>query len=234
MKAFFQSIQNSIPDGLLRRTNMWFVSMSVAIGCVLGTGITGHLSHVYGQDKFSDQVGVAILPHAVIGVTSGSGLIKARLSAGERVIATESKGILAFVHTSSRLLGFTSVLQRWREKRLDLSETIQAFHVTPRLILVQTDRHLFGFQGSQGVWKMWDLSLREVVRQIVAEDNVAVVITNKNVLGFSAFTGGFFPEDLSNDEIVQEVNINDNIAILKMPSRQLIFRSQLAVWAEVR
>ena len=71
MKAFFQSIQNSIPDGLLRRTNMWFVSMSVAIGCVLGTGITGHLSHVYGQDKFSDQVGVTILPHAVIGVTSG-------------------------------------------------------------------------------------------------------------------------------------------------------------------
>jgi len=234
MKWLFQFSHNAALAGLRRMSRLWFVSMSVVFACLFGPGITGHLSHVYGQNKISDQVGVTILPHAVIGVTRGSGLIKTRLSAGERVIAKEAKGILAFVHTSRRLLGFTSVLQRWRETRLDLSETVQVFHVTPRLIIVQTDRHIFGFQGSQGLWKMRDLSLREVILQIVADENVAVVITNKNVLGFSAFTGGFFPEDLSNDEAVQDVNINDNIAILEMPSRQLIFRSQLAVWAEIR
>ncbi len=207
---------------------------SLVIGCVFSLAITIHVITVHAQDKLSDQVAVTILPHAVVGVTSGSGLIKTRLSAGEKVLAKGAKGMLAFVQTSHRLLGFSSQLQRWREERLDISESIQAFHLTPRLILVQTDRHLFGFQGSQGAWKKMDLGLQEEVQQIVTGDNVGVVITNKNVLGFSAFTGGFFAEDLSNDEVVQNFRINDNIVILEMSSRQLIFRSRLAVWAEVR
>ena len=213
---------------------MWRVSVHVIIIFALSMEMAGYPGHAQAQEKISDQVAVTILPHAVIGVTGGSGMIRTRLSAGERVIAKEARGILAFVQTSSRLLGFTSLLQRWREERLGVSEPIQAFHVTPRLILVQTDRHLFGFQGSQGAWKKMDLDLQEEIRQVVTGDNVAVVITNKHVLGFSAFTGGFFTEDLSNDETIQDVRINDNIAILEMPSRQLIFRSQLAIWAEVR
>ena len=213
---------------------MRLVPLGFVIGCVFSFGVTLHVIQGYAQDKISDQVAVTVLPHSVIGITGGSGLIKSRLSAGERVIAKEARGILAFVQTTHRLLGFASPLQRWREERLDVSETIQTFHVTPRLILVQTDRHVFGFQGSQGVWKKMDLGLQEEIRRIVTGDNVAIVITNRNVLGFSAFTGGFFAEDLSNDEVVRDIRINDNIAILEMVSRQLIFRSQLAVWAEVR
>lgn len=216
------------------RKILWLIVAGLLVLWLLTVSAVGRIPNVYAQDKISDQVAVTVLPHAVAAVMSGSGLIRKRLSAGERVVSTEAKGFVAFVQTSNRLLGFTGQLQRWREKRLDVTENVETFHITPRLVVVKTDRHLFGFGGLQGLWHMVDIGIQEEVRQIVAGDNVAVVVTNKKVLGFSAFTGGFFAEDLSNDEIVQELRINDNIAILEMPSRQLIFRSQLAVWAEVR
>jgi len=216
------------------RGGLWNSGVSLLVGGLVSLGCTGGVTPLWAQEKITDQVAVTVLSHSVVGVTSGSGLIPIRLGSGERVLAKQSKGVVGFIHTSTRLLGFTGVLQRWREERLDISESVQGYHLTPRMILVQTDRHVFGYQGLQGQWKMRDLSLQEVILQIVFGENIAVVITNKNVLGFSAFTGGFFAEDLSNDELVQELSINDNIAVLKMPSRQLIFRSQLAVWAEVR
>ena len=41
------------------------------------------------QDKISDEVGVVVSRGRVLGVTSGSGLVRARLSAGETVVFTE-------------------------------------------------------------------------------------------------------------------------------------------------
>src|SRR5205823_3486764 len=62
----------------------------------------------------------------------------------------------------------------------------------------------------------------------------ALVVTSTRLLAFSAFTGGFFIKDLSTEDPVIETTVNDNIVILSTVNRRLIFRSQLAAWAELR
>ena len=186
------------------------------------------------QNKISDEVAVAVSRGRVLGITSGGGFVRARLSAGETVLLTESKGINALVQTSDRLLGFSGPVQSWREQRLDISESVQKIQVTSRLMFVRTDKRLYGFQGPIGRWKVQDLGVQEEHLQTVVQDHVAVVVTDRRVLGFSTFTGGFFAADLSNDETIEHVEANDNIIVLFTSSRKLIFRSRLAVWAEIR
>jgi len=186
------------------------------------------------QDKISDEVTVVVTGGRMFGLTSGSGFVRARLSAGEIVVFTESKGINAVAQTSDRLLGFSGTVQRWSQQRLDVSEGIQKIHVTPRLIFVRTDKRLYGFQGPIGRWKVQDLGIQEDHRQTIVEDHVAVVVTDRRVLGFSTFTGGFFSENLSNDEAIEHVEANDNLIVLFTSTRKLVFRSRLAVWAEIR
>ncbi len=188
----------------------------------------------HAQAKISDEVGVVVSQGRLLGITGGGGFVRARLSAGETVLLTESKGINALVQTSDRLLGFSGPVQRWREQRLDISESVQKIQVTSRLIFVRTDKRLYGFQGPIGRWKVQDLGVQEEHLQTVVQDHVAVVVTDRRVLGFSTFTGGFFAEDLSNDETIEYVEANDNIIVLFTSSRKLIFRSRLAVWAETR
>lgn len=186
------------------------------------------------QNKISDEVAVVVTSGRLLGLTSGSGFVRARLSAGETVVFTESKGINAVAQTSDRLLGFSGPVQRWREQQLDVSEGIQKIHVTPRLIFVRTNKRLYGFQGPIGRWKVQDLGIQEEYRQTIVEDHVAVVVTDRRVLGFSTFTGGFFAQDLSNDEAIEKVEANDNLIVLFTSTRKLVFRSGLAVWAEIR
>ncbi len=188
----------------------------------------------HAQAKISDEVRVVVSQGRLLGITGGSGFVSARLSAGETVVLTESKGINALVQTSGRLLGFSGPVQRWREQRLDISESVQKIQVTSRLIFVRTDKRLYGFQGPIGRWKVQNLGVQEEHRQTVVQDHVAVVVTDRRVLGFSTFTGGFFAEDLFNDETIESVEANDNIIVLFTSSRKLIFRSRLAVWAETR
>jgi hypothetical protein len=185
------------------------------------------------QNKIADEVSVVVTHGRVLGLGSGSGFVGARLNAGEPVVFTESKGLNAVAQTPGRLLGFSGPSQRWSVQRLDVSENVQSIQVTPRMLFVRTDKRLFGFQGAVGRWKIQDLGVQEEHRKTIVQDHLAVVVTDRRVLGFSAFTGGFFAETLSSDETIDQVEGNDNIIVLFTSARKLVFRSGLAVWAEI-
>ena len=126
-------------------------------------------------------------------------------------------------------------LQRWSEQYLNLNEQVLERKITPRLMLVRSDRRVFGFQGTSGLWKVEDLTrVGDDFQQILVGAHIAVLLTNRRALAFSAFTGGFFIKDLSTEDPVIETTVNDNIVILSTANRRLIFRSQLAAWAELR
>ena len=189
------------------------------------------------QERTSDQVAVtvSILRDQVVAVTAGEGLVSVGLTSDDRLLGIEARGLNALVVTSTRLLGFSAQVQRWSEQRLNLNEQVLDRKVTSRLILVRSDRRVFGFQGSSGLWKVEDLTrLGDDFQQILVGAHVAVVLTNRRALAFSAFTGGFFIKDLSTEDPVIETTVNDNIVILSTVNRRLIFRSQLAAWAELR
>lgn len=186
------------------------------------------------HSPITDQVLITVLRDRVFAATPAEGLTRVDLLAGEEIQHTESKGLNALVQTSVRLLGFSSQVARWSEQRTDLGERVQDRRILPRLILVRTDKHLYGFQGPLGRWKTEDLGIKEDIRETLARENVAVVVTERRALAFSAFTGGFFQQDLSPDEPVLSSAVNDNVVILTTGTRRWIFRSQLAVWAELR
>jgi len=182
----------------------------------------------------TDQVLITVLRDRIFAATPGEGLVRADLLAGEEIMKIESKGLNALVQTSVRLLGFSSQVVRWSEVRTDLGEKVQDSRVTQSFLFVRTNRHLYGFQGPLGRWKTEDLGVREEIRDTLVAENVAVVVTDRRALAFSAFTGGFFLQDLSTDDPVVSSAINANVVILTTGTRRWIFRSQLAVWAELR
>ena len=187
-----------------------------------------------GQDRIADQVAVTVVGDQVFAATPGQGLIPARLSNSEAVLAIEARGINAFVQTSVRLLGFSVEVKQWAAQGTDTDERVIERRITPRLIWVRTNKRLYGFQGLTARWKAGELRFQEELREVLVGENIAVVVTTQRALGFSAFTGGFFSQDLESDEKMGEATVNDNVVILSTSKRRLIFRSQLAIWAELR
>ena len=61
------------------------------------------------QEQVTDQVGGVVLDNEIFAATHGEGLVRIDLSAGEKVIDVEARGINAPVQTSKRLLGFSGV-----------------------------------------------------------------------------------------------------------------------------
>jgi hypothetical protein len=189
---------------------------------------------IAAQEKITDQVAVIVLNNQILAATPDEGFVRVELAAGERVLEKETRGLNAFVQTSTRLLGFSSRLQRWAEQRTDLAEQLIEKRITPRLIFVRTSKRVYGFLGLFGQWRSEELGTREELREVTVTDHIALVVTERRALAFSAFTGGFFSIDLHLDERVTDTAANDNIIILATPARQLVFRSQLRVWAELR
>lgn len=192
------------------------------------------LQVAWAQERITDQVAVTVSKERLLGIHRGEGIARLPLLAGEEILKIQSRGINGFVHTSLRLLGFSGTLQRWSELQLDVSELVNNSYVTPRMILVIGEKHLYGFQGGIGRWKVEDFRPRETLIQSIVKDHVAVFITSHQALGFSAFTGGFFPKDLPLASEIVTSRANDNIVLLILKDKQLLFRSGLAIWAELR
>ena len=182
----------------------------------------------------TDQVLITVVRDRIFAATPGEGLMRADLLAGEEVMKIESKGVNALVQTSVRLLGFSSQVVRWNEVRTDLGEKVQDSRVTQSFLFVRTNRRLHGFQGPLGRWKTEDLGVREEIRDTLVAENVAVVVTDRRALALSAISGGFFQQDLSTDDPVVSSAVNANVVILTTGTRRWIFRSTLAIWAELR
>lgn len=220
------------------RCSMARAFLAITLGCFLSIGGGSWpreaSASTSAQSRITDQVAVVVQRDHLLGVTPNQGFVRLRLDASEIVHHTEAKGLNAVVQTSRRILAFSGILQRWMEQRLDTAEVVKTIDVTPRLIMVVTDKHLYGFQGDPGRWKTEDLHVREAVLRRQIEELVAVIMTDQRVLGFSTLTGGFFPEDLRSDETITDIQGNDNIVVLTTPVRRLVFRSGLAVWAEMR
>ncbi|TLY19238.1 MAG: hypothetical protein E6K68_10005 [Nitrospirae bacterium] len=201
---------------------------------LLAVCLLGLCSHARAQGPLLDQILVTVQRDRVFAVTPVEGIMRVDLLAGEEVLNVSSVGLNALVRTSVRLLGFSSQVMRWSEVRTDLGEKVQDSRVTQSFLFVRTTRHLYGFQGLLGRWKTEDLGVREEIRDTLLAENVAVVVTDRRALAFSTITGGFFQQDLSTDDPVVSSAVNANVVILTTGTRRWIFRSTLAIWAELR
>lgn len=212
------------------------VLQQIAIGVIVNLGflMVFPFSTVWSQERITDQVAVTVNKGRVLGIHRGEGIARIPLAAGEDIVDIQAKGVTGFVQTSLRLLGYSGTMQRWSPLELEVSEQVVKSYVTPRLILVVGEQRIYGFQGEIGRWKVQELRPRETLQQVIVRDHVAVLVTANQALGFSAFTGGFFSKDLPHSQDIITSHANDNIIILTFNDRQLLFRSGLAIWAELR
>jgi len=208
--------------------------LRVFFGTLLISFLFCRAGDLSAEEKITDQVGVAVLKNKVYGAAPRGQLALFELSAGEEVLEIKSRGINSFVRTSIRLLGFSGAVQQWSERRPNLFDPFIESIVTPQLIFVRNQKTLYGFQGLRAQWKKEELDTHEEFKEVLYGENLVVAITSRRVLALSAFTGGFFSRDLSRQEEFLGKVVNDNIAILTTSHRRLIFRSKLAIWAELR
>ncbi len=199
---------------------VWFVA-----------GIGQNVSHAH--EVLTDRVGITVVQGQLFGITPQEGIARIRLAAGEKVLVTKAKGVTGFVQTTARLLGFSGQLQRWIPITLSTSERILKWIVTSRMIIVEGRQSTYGFQSDLGRWKRERWGAGETLQTSAVDDSVAVMVTDRRALGFSAFTGGFFSRDLPVDNPILDMHINDNIVILHLSNFMLVFRSGLAIWAEL-
>jgi hypothetical protein len=185
------------------------------------------------QNVITDQVAITSEQGKLFGITSGEGVTRKILSSGEDVLVIEAKGVTGYVQTSIRLLGFSGRLNRWVDLTLPTGEQIIKWKVTSRMIVVQGREAAYGFQSDRGRWKRESWGAGEFLQNSAVKAHIAVMVTNRRALGFSAFTGGFFPRDLPAGNQIQEIQINDNVVILHLSGFMLVFRSGLAIWAQL-
>ena len=205
----------------------WGIVMMMTMGSVF------FASNAKTQNVITDQVAITSGQGKLFGLTSGEGISRKILAAGEDILVIEAKGVTGFVQTSTRLLGFSGRLNRWVDLTLPTGEQIIKWNVTSRMIVVQGREAAYGFQSDRGRWKQESWGAGESLQNSVVKDSIAVMVTDRRALGFSAFTGGFFPRDLPVGNQIHDIQINDNVVILYLSDFMLVFRSGLAIWAQL-
>ncbi len=187
----------------------------------------------HAQEVLTDRVSITTSQGQLFGLTSREGIARQVLGAGEEVLTIETKGLTGFVQTTARLFGFSGFLQRWVSLTPSTAERILKSTVTSRMIIVHGEQAMYGFQSDRGRWKREVFGAGETLKQRAVKDSIAVFVTNRRALGFSSFTGGFFPRDLPVRNSIADIQINDSVIILHLSDSMLVFRSGLAIWAEL-
>lgn len=186
-----------------------------------------------GQEIITDQVSLTVERGQIFGVTPGEGIARQFLASGETIVVMEAKGVTGYVQTSKRLLGFSGRMQRWVEFPLSSAEQILEWKVTPWMVVVIGKQQVYGFQSELGRWKKESWGAGETLETVHVKSYVGLVLTNRRALAFSANTGGFFSKDLVQPWDGEDVQINDHIVILHAGGRTFVYRSGLAIWAEL-
>ncbi len=214
-----------------------YVNRVVAASCWTGLVILGFLVFSgagVAEEMLADEVSITADHREIFGMTSGEGIARKPLDAGEQILEMKAKGVTGFVQTSTRLLGFSGSRQRWVEIQMAPSDHVLAWTVMPRMVVVQGHDALYGFLSEQARWRREVWGAGETVLESAVEDRVALFVTNRRAVAFSATTGGFFSKDLPVRSQMYKIQINDTIAILHLSDRKLVFRSGLAIWADLR
>jgi hypothetical protein len=201
----------------------------VCLGMVVMWWVGGTLA--LAQGRFTDVL-VSVVKDKVIAVT-GVGQSEIDLAVGETVVSTKAHGLTALAITSTRLLGFSSLLLHWGEQTLEMDEHVKMSQVLREFCVVATDQHLYGFQETLAHWTSEALGGSERVQELRVHGHLALAVTTERLVGFSAFMSGFHAMPLQGDELVQGIEQTGDAFLVKTSRRTLMFRSRMSGWTEM-
>jgi hypothetical protein len=180
-----------------------------------------------------DAIAVEIIDHEIVAFDlEGSGRLAMRLERNEEVLFYGSRGRVAVVLTTQRMLGATPVSASWQEERYRLTERpLDHAILSQSLALVVTPQRALAFFGT-GNWAEQTLGPREYVITSELGPAAGVVVTQRRALGISTETGGFFETKLRLKERIESVRAISSIATITTSQRTLIFKGPSGLWVE--
>jgi len=188
-----------------------------------------------GDVVLEDAIAVEIVGREVVAFDLvGSGQLAERLELDEEVLFTGSRGRIALVLTTRRLLGATPSSSSWQSKRYRRTERpLHEAWLSQSLAMVVTEQRALAFSGT-GNWTEVRIGPREQVKSARIGPATAVVVTNRRALAVSGEHGGFFGTGLRLSETIESVKAVSSIVTITTSQRTLVFKGPSGRWVERR
>jgi hypothetical protein len=199
---------------------------------LLVTGAIARAELPANEVVLEDSIAIEILDRTIVAFDLlGSGRLDTRLEIDEEVLWYGSRGRVAIVLTSRRLLGATPQSSDWRQERYRLDEApARVARLSSRLAVAITPQRILGFFGS-GNWAEVRLGLREAVVDARVGPGTGVIVTNRRALALSSDSGGFFETKLQIREQIESVRTLASIATVTTSERTLVFKGPSGIWS---
>ncbi len=186
-----------------------------------------------GEVVLEDSIAVEVLGRDLVAFDLlGTGQLSERLELDEEVLFTASRGRVALVLTTRRMLAATPDSSSWRSERYRITERPQeSAWISQTLAMVVTGERVLAFFG-RGNWAEESFGPREEVSFARIGPATAVVVTGRRALGVSGERGGFFEIELRLNETIESVKAVSSIATVTTSQRTLLFKGPSGRWTE--
>ena len=159
-----------------------------------------------------------------------------KLEIGEKVLGLDSRGLVAVIRTSARILAIGTRLAEFLEVRYRVGERAmpptQAY-LGDRVAVVALDNRLLGMSTTTRSWLQLDLGPREQLGEFYTQTNVVAVTTQRRAIALAPRLTKFAEVALTPSERVLTVSTNESSITLTTPRRILIFRAGSGGWTEL-
>jgi len=187
--------------------------------------------------EIEDQLDVFRLDNRIIAVDARNQRQReVQLEVGERIIALESRGLVAVAVTTARLLGVSTQVSQWQELRYrveDRARLPERVFVGDRVALVPLQQHLVAMSTTSKSWSELQLGPREPVGPVYVGNNIAVAVTPRRAIAFAPKLSDFVEIGLTPQEQVESASTNDSSVSLTTSRRLLTFRVGSGRWTEI-
>jgi hypothetical protein len=184
-----------------------------------------------------DQIDLVEVDNRVLAIDARNRRTReVQLEIGEKVLGLDSRGLVAVIRTSARVLAIGTRLADFLEVRYRVGERAmpptQAF-LGDRVAVVSLDNRLLGMSTTTSSWLQLDLGPQERLGEFYTETNVVAVTTQRRAIALAPRLTTFAVINLTPRERVLSVSTNESSVTLTTPRRILIFRAGDGQWSEL-
>ena len=158
------------------------------------------------------------------------------LEIGEKVIGLDSRGLVAVVRTTARVLGIGTRLADFLEVRYRVGERAmppEDVYLGDRVAIVRLDNRLLGMSTTTRSWLQLDIGPRERFGEFYTGTNVVAVTTQRRAIALAPRLTKFAEINLTPSERVLSASTNESSVTITTPRRILIFRAGDGQWSEL-
>lgn len=216
--------------------------LGVALAALLSLGQSSPYVWVRDPGDLSgrpveDQIDLVEIDNRVLAIDARNGRTReVKLEIGEKVIALDSRGLVAVIRTSARVLAIGTRLADFLEERYRVGERAMlpgAAYLGDRVAVVALDNRLLGMSTTTSSWLELDIGPQEQFGEFYTETNVVAVTTQRRAIALAPRLSKFAVINLTPSERIVGVSTNESSITLTTPRRILIFRAGGGGWTEL-